>query len=219
MQHPRFTLWRPVIGDAGRCCRFDAVAMTARPLRDGTPELIGAFLGALGIDAAPTGWTLRRFRSPFYGRAEAAHWDDRLPPSWRIAVTLAAPLTRPPAIDFAGAVSDAIDATAADPAVTGFAPPEREAAAAVTVIAAFPEATQAAVAALIAPWSLPASSIELHDAGAGPTELRVTLSPLDLPAEEARVAPVLAACEAAGGICHWTLLAACMAQRSMRAPD
>src|SRR5689334_6075681 len=141
MPHPSFTLWQPVVHDDGRACSFDAVAMTAALLQDGSAALISDFLTALRIDAQAERWALVPFRSAFYGRAEAEHWDDRLPAAWRITVWLAngLPLDRVP-FDFAGTFTNATDETAPDPWASDFAPPERTTTIG-TILAAFPGAT------------------------------------------------------------------------------
>jgi hypothetical protein len=208
MPHPSFTLWRPVIHDGGRACSFDAVAMTARHLRYGSPDLIADFLAALNIEAIATRWSLRPFRSPFYGRPEADHWDDRLPLAWRIAVSLAEPLAsaRVP-FDFAGTFTNAYDSTAADPVSTGFEPPNYETGA-VIVIAVFTDAAGEEVTRRVAAIGQAPSAIEVWPLSANLTELRVTIEPLTLPEQEDHVASAVTSYEDAGGICHWTMLAA-----------
>lgn len=208
MPHPSFTLWRPVIHDGGRACSFDAVAMTARRLQSGSPELIADFLNSLGIQASAARWSLRSFRSPFYGRPELDHWDDRLPSAWRITVSLAEPLTveRLP-FDFAGTFSNAYDSTAADPVSTGFVPPDHETSL-VTVIGVFTDAALDEVAGRITTLHQSPSAVDLWPLGVNLTESRVTTEPLSLPQQEDEVAALVTSCEDAGGICHWTMLAA-----------
>lgn len=182
--------------------------MTAHHLRCGTPDLIGSFLDALSIPGMAKSWSLHPFRSPFYGRPEADHWDDRLPLAWRVAVVLSPPLTvaRFP-FDFAGAFTNASDSTAPAPVASGFVPPDHETCI-VTVIGVFADASCDEVQRRIAAWHLPPGAAELWPLTANLTELRMAAGPLALPEQEHRLASLVGRCEDAGGICHWTMLAA-----------
>ena len=208
MPHPSFTLWRPVIHHGGRACSFDAVAMTAQRLKDGSQELIADFLNSLNIQASAAHWSLRAFRSPFYGRPESDHWDDRLPSAWRITVSLAKPLAveRLP-FDFAGTFSNAHDDTAPDPVSTGFVPPDH-ATSVVTAIGVFTDAAFDEVARRVITLHQPPSAVDLCPLGVNLTELRVTTGALSLPQQEDEVTALVTSCEDTGGICHWTMLAA-----------
>lgn len=83
-----FSLWHGVLQDTDRYA-FDAVAEGFEQLNEGTPELMGRFLAALGLSSEPIDWDVEPFRTPYYAvTPDAAPWRDRYRLAWRVIVVL-----------------------------------------------------------------------------------------------------------------------------------
>jgi hypothetical protein len=205
---PAFAIWWPVVGKDRLRYAMDVRPMELAGLESGSAELVRQLLGAAGVTASPTAWTITEFRSPYYADdCSAGEWRDRYPLVYRVDLVCAEPGDPLPEPHSPGPLACDV----ADPTSTFWPPDENENADCILIadLAADAEAAFRVAAERLAPTA----DWQVEPGGTDLVHMRFRLTGVSLAVDHPRVAEILRELGRLEVSLHWATTVALLDRR------